>query len=99
MIPINTSNATRSDAETTAQITIKSGVYRHYKGLNYAVFGVARHSETEEAHVVYQCLYGNYDLWIRPLSMFKEQVTVDGESFDRFSWIAPLSDEMQENNR
>jgi hypothetical protein len=67
--------------------TICPGRYRHYKGNEYQVIGVARHSETEEEMVVYRCLYGDYSLWVRPLSMFVENVMVDGQEVPRFSWI------------
>lgn len=70
------------------QHALPNGIYKHYKGQLYQVFGVATHSETEEPMVVYQCLYGNYDLWVRPLSMFKESVTLEnGETLARFSFI------------
>ncbi len=68
--------------------SIKPGRYRHYKGGEYLVIDVARHSETEEWLVVYRTLYGARDLWVRPLKMFTEQVTVDGESIPRFQWQA-----------
>lgn len=51
---------------------LQAGLYRHYKGQNYRVLGVARHSETEEALVIYQALYGEFGLWVRPLEMFTE---------------------------
>ena len=60
------------------------GRYRHYKGQDYVVLGVARHSETEEPLVVYRTDYGDRSLWVRPLSMFQESVTVDGLSVPRF---------------
>jgi hypothetical protein len=63
------------------------GRYRHYKGKDYEVLGIARHSETEEELVVYRCLYGDFSLWVRPLAMFLEEVEVDGRSVRRF---APL---------
>ena len=53
---------------------VKIGRYRHFKGREYEVLGVARHSETEEEFVVYKPLYGEGDLWIRPLEMFVETV-------------------------
>ena len=64
---------------------IQPGIYRHYKGPEYRVFGTARHSETEEWMVFYQCLYGDYSLWVRPLAMFLETVEVDGEQVPRFA--------------
>lgn len=66
---------------------VKPGRYRHYKGRDYEVIGVARHSETEEKMVVYRCLYGDHSLWIRPLEMFRETVEVSGETVPRFSFI------------
>ncbi|NBA93799.1 DUF1653 domain-containing protein [Pseudomonas sp. R5(2019)] len=66
---------------------IQPGVYRHYKGPEYRVFSVARHSETEEEVVFYQALYGEYGLWVRPLSMFIESVEVDGEQVPRFALV------------
>src|SRR5690606_35385646 len=62
-------------------------VYRHYKGHEYRVFGIATHSESEEQMVVYQALYGDYGLWIRPLRMFCETVDVNGERLPRFALI------------
>lgn len=66
---------------------LKPGRYRHYKGKDYEVIGVARHSETEEELVVYRPLYGDQGLWVRPLSMFRETVDVAGESVPRFSYL------------
>jgi len=63
---------------------IPSGRYRHYKGNDYEVIGIARHSETEEQMVVYRKLYGDGSLWVRPLAMFLEDVTVDGRTMPRF---------------
>lgn len=67
--------------------TLKPGRYRHYKGQDYEVIGVARHSETEEPLVVYRCLYGDYSLWVRPLAMFNETVEVAGEEVARFAFV------------
>ena len=66
----------------------RPGRYRHYKGRDYDVIGVARHSETEEPMVVYRCLYGDYSLWVRPLAMFQETVEVAGEDVPRFTYVA-----------
>ena len=66
---------------------IIGGKYRHYKGNEYLVIDVATHSETEEKMVVYKALYGEEKLWVRPLSMWDEKVTVNGEEITRFSYI------------
>jgi uncharacterized protein len=63
------------------------GLYRHYKGGEYRVIGTARHSETDELLVVYRCLCDNDSLWVRPLAMFCETVTVDGVEQPRFRLI------------
>ncbi len=68
---------------------LAKGRYRHYKGQQYEVFNTARHSETEEVLVVYQCLYGNYSWWVRPLSMFIESVVIDGKTLARFEYLGP----------
>ena len=67
---------------------IKPGKYQHFKGNFYRVLHVAKHSETEEEFVVYQPLYGERDIWIRPLEMFDEEITRDGKTFKRFSFVA-----------
>lgn len=67
--------------------TIKPGRYRHFKGREYEVLGVARHSETEEELVVYRALYGDFGLWVRPVSMWNETVERDGKTFRRFTYI------------
>jgi hypothetical protein len=74
-------------------MSLKAGRYRHYKGPEYRVFEVARHSETEEELVVYQCLYGDYSWWVRPLSMFSETVVVDGQEIPRFAYVGPYESE------
>ncbi|AXY57143.1 DUF1653 domain-containing protein [Acinetobacter chinensis] len=67
---------------------IAQGIYQHYKGKLYQVFHVATHSETEEKLVVYQCLYGDYSMWVRPLQMFAETVQLEnGEVVPRFRLI------------
>lgn len=72
--------------------TVCQGIYRHYKGNLYQVLHTAQHSETEEALVVYRCLYGEYDVWVRPLTMFTETVEVDGKEIPRFELIKALAD-------
>jgi hypothetical protein len=66
------------------------GRYRHYKGNEYEVIGVARHSETDERVVVYRPLYNDSGLWVRPLAMFVEEVTVNGERVPRFARVGPV---------
>jgi hypothetical protein len=65
--------------------SVVAGRYRHYKGKDYEVLGVARHSETQEKLVVYRCCYGDESLWVRPLAMFTERVTLNGKSVARFA--------------
>ena len=67
--------------------SIKPGRYRHFKGKEYEVLGVARHSETEEELVVYRALYGDFGLWVRPVSMWNEAVERDGKTFRRCTYI------------
>ncbi len=67
--------------------TITPGRYRHYKGNEYIVIGVARHSETQEELVVYRTDYGDKSLWVRPAAMFAETVTVDGRAVPRFEFL------------
>lgn len=68
---------------------IKPGqIYRHFKGNEYLVLHLARHSETEEEMVVYQALYGERGIWVRPLEMFLDQKEVEGKMVNRFEEIA-----------
>ncbi len=66
---------------------VKLGKYRHYKGQEYDVVGIAKHTETEESLVVYRALYGERGLWVRPLSMFLETVVIEGLEQSRFSYV------------
>ena len=66
---------------------IKLGKYRHFKGMEYEVVGVAKHSETLEPMVVYRALYGEGGLWVRPAEMWTETVTRDGKTQPRFTYI------------
>ncbi len=70
---------------------MQSGKYRHYKGKEYEVVGVAKHSETLEEMVVYKALYesefGKDSLWVRPKAMFMEKIRVDENEVDRFQFI------------
>ncbi|UGB37448.1 DUF1653 domain-containing protein [Frateuria soli] len=74
-----------------------AGIYRHYKGQRYQVLGIARHSETLEELVVYRALYGGHGLWVRPMAMFAETVTVDGEPVPRFALESPSQSDLMEN--
>jgi hypothetical protein len=65
------------------------GRYRHFKGNEYEVLGVARHTETDERLVVYRPLYGDGALWVRPLAMFTEMVTHNGRTVPRFVFLGP----------
>ncbi len=67
--------------------SLKSGRYRHFKGNEYEVLGVARHSETEEEMVVYRPLYGEMGLWVRPLAMFLDQKEFEGRLVPRFEYL------------
>ncbi len=66
---------------------MKGGVYKHYKGNRYKVLSVARHTETGEEMVIYHALEGEKELWVRPLKMFCETVTVDGKEIPRFRLV------------
>lgn len=70
-------------------MSLPLGRYRHYKGKEYLVLGVARHSETEEELVVYRQDYGDHGLWVRPLKMFVEQVEIAGTLTPRFRFVGP----------
>ena len=65
--------------------TVRPGKYRHFKGNEYEVIGIARHSETEGPMVVYRALYGSRGLWVRPAGMWNETVTRDGKTVQRFT--------------
>lgn len=66
---------------------IQLGKYRHFKGQEYEVIAIAKHSETLEEMVVYKALYGAGDVWVRPVSMWEEVVTKDSKTFKRFEKI------------
>lgn len=66
---------------------IRPGRYRHFKGNEYEVLGMAHHSETEEEMVVYRPLYGDHGLWVRPAAMWCELVERDGKVQPRFAYI------------
>jgi hypothetical protein len=65
---------------------LKLGKYRHFKGKEYEVVGLAKHSETLEEMVVYRALYGKKQIWVRPLKVFLEKVEIDGKKVPRFKY-------------
>ena len=65
----------------------KPGIYRHFKGKNYRLLAVATHSETLEPMVVYQALYGERGIWVRPLSMWEEKIIWEGKELKRFAYV------------
>ena len=71
--------------------TIPPGRYRHFKGNEYEVIGIARHSEDETPLVVYRALYGEGGLWVRPADMWCETVARDGKEYTRFTKIGDAS--------
>jgi len=66
---------------------IKTGKYRHFKGNEYEVLCVAKHSETLEDMVVYRALYGGRGVWVRPAAMWEEEIERDGKKLKRFEYI------------
>lgn len=78
---------------------IPPGRYRHYKGKEYTVLGVAHHSETLEELVVYRQEYGDHGLWVRPKQMFSEMVKVDGKQVPRFQPLSSSSEEIRESTK
>jgi len=68
-------------------IDIQLGRYRHYRGNEYEVIGVARHSETLEELVIYRALYGDHGLWVRPRAMFEEIIEVNRQRVPRFEYV------------
>lgn len=71
---------------------IRKGKYRHFKGNEYEVIDVARCSETDAPFVIYKPLYGDGELWIRPLDMFLERITRDGKEIDRFAFLGEFDE-------
>ena len=71
-----------------AKNIVLGSLYEHYRGLLYKILHIARHIETLEELIVYQALYGEGDVWVRPLSMFLEEVLIDGKLQPRFTRIA-----------
>jgi len=91
LIANNTDTVKAGNAETAkiGNTELKPGRYRHFKGREYELICIARHSETEEKMVVYRALYGDFGIWVRPLSMWNETVIRDGKQYRRFEYIGP----------
>ena len=66
---------------------MQTGIYEHYKGNQYKVIDIARHSETDELLVLYRPMYGDESLWVRPFAMFFEKVTIDDVLVPRFKYV------------
>ena len=66
---------------------MKKGIYKHYKGNEYELLCIANHSETLEMMVVYKALYGDGEVWVRPLSMWNEYVDMNGKKIPRFEFV------------
>ena len=71
---------------------MQTGIYEHYKGNQYKVIDIARHSETDELLVLYRPMYGDESLWVRPFAMFFEKVTVDGVLVPRFKYVGDVNE-------
>ena len=68
-------------------MTVRMGIYRHFKGNLYEVQAIAKHSETQDDYVVYKALYGEGGLWVRPAAMFAEKIEREGRVIDRFEFL------------
>jgi len=77
---------------------IPLGKYRHYKGNEYEVIGLSKHSETLEDMVIYKALYGERSTWVRPLSMWGNPIEIDGKTVKRFEHIGESSGAGRQND-
>ncbi|MCB1118806.1 MAG: DUF1653 domain-containing protein [Chlamydiia bacterium] len=75
-----------NEFSSEAQSVHVGGFYEHFKGLPYKVLAIARHSETLEELVIYQALYGEKGVWVRPVKMFTETITREGKTQPRFQY-------------
>lgn len=75
---------------------VKPGRYRHFRGKEYTVIGMAKHSETLEPLVVYRAEYGERGLWVRPADMFEELVESNGTKVPRFQYLGPIDERQGE---
>lgn len=72
---------------------MKKGLYQHYRGNLYQVIGISRHSETLEEMIIYQALYGDYGLWVRPRTMFEGKVMHEGCECPRFCYLNSIGED------
>lgn len=79
--------------QNKTDIYIKPGIYKHYKGMLHEVIGLARHTETREVLVVYQNLFEDFGLRVRPYEMFIENVTINNKTVARFTFVKALYNE------
>ena len=79
--------------EKNAMSYLRPGIYRHFKGNEYELIGVAKHSETRETLVVYRALYGEYGLWVRPAAMWSEIVDTPNGKSERFTFVRDKNDD------
>lgn len=75
------------DFSAIAKTIMVGSLYEHYKGLRYKIIGIALHSETLEELVVYQGLYGEGSMWVRPMTVFLENIVINGQSKPRFKLV------------
>ena len=87
-VPLSVLKGEATDEDLT-RAKIKKGLYRHFKGKHYRVWGEAEHSETGEVMVIYQAMYGAYKVYVRPRDMFTERVERGGYSGPRFAYVGP----------
>jgi hypothetical protein len=69
------------------EVSVKNGIYRHFKGKEYLLIEIVTHSETLEKMVVYQALYGDFSYWVRPYDLFFEKVLVEDKMVSRFEFV------------
>lgn len=81
-------NLNKQMSMNTKTSELQPGIYKHYKNNYYKVIGTGTHTETHEVMVYYQALYGEYGFWLRPISMFTENIIVDGQSRCRFEYVS-----------
>jgi hypothetical protein len=84
---METKKDTPQQISSVAKSIVVGSIYEHYKNKRYKVLSIARHSETLEELVVYQALYGEGEVWVRPAAMFLENVSIEGKLHPRFKLV------------